>query len=94
MLPLQVTDCNKMFTIGSLHPIHGKITTQLGSLITKGPRRGSFIALPSQNGSHPGRSPCCGFTGNVSYRQRLTFSQTDGFFPFGSGIWEERALVS
>ena len=49
----QVTDCCKLFEIGSIHQIHGKTTTLHVIRATRGPGRGSSKATLSQNGSGP-----------------------------------------
>jgi hypothetical protein len=78
---LQVINCSKIFTIGYLLPIHGKITTLPANRTMKGPRRGSFMATRSQNGSRQDRSPFYGYMENVSCYQALAFSQRLMVFP-------------
>jgi hypothetical protein len=88
----QVTSCSKIFEVGSLPPIHGKITTLPADRGTVGLGRGSFKATCSQNGRHLDQIPFYGFTGNVSCCPTLTHSRLM-VFPFRSGRREECTLV-
>jgi hypothetical protein len=88
----QVTSCSKIFEIGSLPPIHGKITTLPVGLGTLGPGRGSFKATCSQNGRPLDQIPFYGSMGNVSCRPALTHSRLM-VFPFRSGRRKECTLV-
>jgi hypothetical protein len=55
----------KMFEVGSLHLIHGKITTLPVNRDTRERLSGLSKALPSQNGNRPDQVRFYGFTGNV-----------------------------
>ena len=62
----QVTSYSRMFEVGSLHLIHGRITILPANRDTLAQQRGLSKAAPSQNGNHPDQVPFYGFTGNVS----------------------------
>jgi hypothetical protein len=62
----QVTNYCKIFGIGSPLPIPGKITTSPVIRAMKGQRCGSYRAMYSQNGNHPGQVLSSGYMGNVS----------------------------
>ena len=88
---LQVTMCSNIFEIGSLPPIHGKITTSLADRGTAGLGCGSFKVTRCQNGGHP--DPFDGSMGNVSCRPALILLQRLMDFPFHSWRREECTLV-
>jgi hypothetical protein len=81
----QVTNCGKIFEVGSLLPIHGKITTSLASRDRAGPEHGSFKGTQSLNGNHPDETACYGSMANVSYRPAPFLSQKLMPFPFVAG---------
>ena len=69
----QVTSCSKIFKVGSLRLIHGRITTLPVNHDTPGPQRGSFMVRRSRNGNRVDRVPFYGFMGNVCCHLALTF---------------------
>src|SRR5579863_4310512 len=62
----QVINYCKISEIGSPLPILGKITTSPAIRAMKEQRHGSFRAIPSRNGNHPGQALFSGYMGNVS----------------------------
>jgi hypothetical protein len=62
----QVTSYSKMFEVGSLRLIHGKITTLPVDRNTTERQRGLLEVAPSLNGNLPDQDPFYGFMGNVS----------------------------
>ncbi|SRR6266851_6805592 len=78
----QVTRYNKTCEIGSLHLIHGKITTSLKNL-TLGPPPGSSSATPSRSGSSLVQAPSYGFTENLGISNPYAFAGADiALIPF------------
>ena len=90
---LQVTSYRKIFTDGSLRPIHGKITILPADRGTQGPRRGLLLVMISQSGSRPDQAPFCGSMANVGIFQPICFLPGLTVFLIRSGSWEERPLV-
>jgi len=76
---LKLTSCSKIFTVGSLRRIHGKITTLPAGRGTAGRARGSFKVERSRSGRNRGRAPFCGSMGNVSAAQRLLLQRLMAF---------------
>ena len=62
----QVINYCKIFEIGSPLPILGKTTTSPVTRAMKGQRHGSFKAILSRNGNHPGQALYSGYMANVS----------------------------
>jgi hypothetical protein len=75
----QVINYCKTSKIGSPLPILGKTTTLPSIRAMKGQRRGSFRAIHSWNGNHPGQVHSSGYMGNVSHCPALSFADADGF---------------
>ena len=67
----KVTSCSKIFKVGSLCLIHGRITISPANHDTPGPQRGSFMVRRSRNGNRVDRVPFYGFMGNVCCRLAL-----------------------
>src|SRR5712691_10653333 len=65
-IAFQVINYCKIFEIGSPLPILGKVTTWPAIRAMKGQRRGSFTAIRTRNGNHPGQALFSGYTGKVS----------------------------
>jgi hypothetical protein len=89
----QVTSYSKMFEIGSLHLILGKIRILPADRDTAERQRGLSEVTPSWNGNRPGQVHCCGFMGSVS---PPTPTLSHGVMmppPPDSGRRKERALV-
>jgi hypothetical protein len=61
-----VKNSRKIFDVGSLHLIRGRITIYPVDRDTPGRQCGLLEAVPSQIGNRPDRVPFCGFMGNVS----------------------------
>src|SRR6266446_4175286 len=64
--PWQVTNYRKMFEIGSLRPIHGRIITLPANRDTRERQHGLSEAAPSRNGSRPDQVHYYGFMESVS----------------------------
>jgi hypothetical protein len=62
----QAISYSKMFDVGFLHLIHGKITILPVNRDTPKRQRGSLEVASSRNGNRPDQDPFCGFMGNVS----------------------------
>ena len=90
---LQVTSYRKIFTDGSLRPIHGKITILPADRGTKGLQRGLLQVKLSQSGSRLGQVPFCGFTANVGVRLVCILLSRLMILPIRSWRREERPLV-
>jgi hypothetical protein len=88
-----VTSYRKIFTDGSLRPIHGKITILPADRDTQGPRRGLLQVMNSQSGSRPDQIPFCGFMANVGIFSARMFLPGLMVFLIRSGRGEERPLV-
>ena len=84
----QVTRYNKTCEIGSVHLIHGKVTTSLKNLTILGPPPGSS----SRNESSLVQAPSYGFTKNLGVSNPYTFEGADTFC-FCSGRAEDRPLA-
>ena len=76
----QVRNYCKIFEIGSLLPILGKIKISPAICAMKGQQRGSLRAIHSLNGFHPGQVHFSGYMGNVSlFPLHYTLADADGF---------------
>ncbi len=64
--PWQVTNYSKIFKVGSLRLIHGRIIMLPANRDTREQERGSSEAAPSRNGSRPDQVHYYGFMANVS----------------------------
>ena len=93
-----MTNCDKIFKVGSFQQIHGGIITELVNHATRGLGRGSSKVTPSRDGSGSGQVLFYGFMENVCCRQLLLFVVTDGFsFVAGAGksvLWYVHLLTA
>jgi hypothetical protein len=87
----QVTSYRKMYEVGSVHLIRGKITISLVDRDTPEQRHGFSKAGSSRNGNYPNQVHFYGFMANVS-RPTLMLSRSD-VFSADSGRGQERSLV-
>jgi hypothetical protein len=71
----QVTNCGKIFFVGYLPQIHGKVTTSPAHRGKARPGHGSLTAIRFRNGKNTDPSPFYGFMGNVSCHPALPPSQ-------------------
>ena len=73
-----MTGSKKIFEVGCLHLIRGKITTLRVDHDTPERQRGLLEATPSRNGNRLDQAHFYGFMGNVSL-QPLDLAATDSF---------------
>jgi hypothetical protein len=88
----QVTRYSKMFEVGSLHLIRGKITILPVNRDKLEWQHGLSEAARSRNGNRPNQVPFYGFMGNVSALIPM-LSQELMLFLTDSGCGKERSLV-
>ena len=97
----QVTNCSKIFPVGSLPLIRGKTTILPSDRGTTGPGRGSFEGTHSRNGKRMDQNPFYGYMANVCVRPSLSLrshGRTDGltFLAAGAGksvLWYVGPLI-
>jgi hypothetical protein len=82
---LQVTSYRKVFEVGCLPLIRGKISTSPMNRSTAGRGHGSLKVTRSRNGKNPDRVHYYGSMGNVGHHPALTLSQRLMVFPFLAG---------
>ena len=83
----------KIFDVGSLHLIQGRITIYPVDRDTPGRQCGLSEAVPSQIGNRPGRVPFCGFMENVGPSTPTLLYELIVFLP-GSGRRKKCSVVS
>ncbi len=88
-----MTSYKGIFEVGSLPPIHGKITISPRNRDTVGLEHGLFKETRSQNGKHLERVRFYGSMGKVSRCLALTLFYRLMIFPFRSGRRKECTMV-